>query len=500
MWPVAPRPTRPTRPARTGFLLALVVCLSAAGCSLGREEPATVTLPRMDTTTTTVPPQGPDAPDGGPGGPGAAPGPGEPPEVAWVTQVGGAGDDTLAAVAGVDATVVAAGTTTRVDAPSAAGAALVVALDQEGAVTALHEPDSAGLDAATSISSHDDGGTVCGWTDGELGASPAGGRDGWCAPVAADGSPGTPAQLGGPDGEEFSGIATGADGAGFIAGSTTGLLPGAEDSSGRGLGNGDALAVQVDADETPVWARQFGTPAADAATSVALTEEGDGVLAGWTDGDLEGGSAGGRDAWVTRFDPTGNQRWTTQLGSTGAERFDGVAVVGSPRRGSERIVAGGVTDGRVDGDGDATPAGTAPGRDGVVAAFGPDGALAWVRQLGTDGDEAMTAVAGDDTRVYVVGSTDGGLGDLLPDAGPGGGRDGLIAAIDVATGDTAWIARFGSEADDAATGVTVTETGLLVVTGTTEGQVGELPSAGGTDGVVLALALGAAGGGASSIV
>ena len=473
------------------IVLLAVGALAAAGCTFDRDEPATVTMPRMDTTTTTVPSDGPDE---------LAPTPDiEPLPVAWITQVGGPGDDRLSAVTGSQASVIAVGGTAGLrDVPSTGGSDVLVAtIETSGELGTLTTTGSAADDVANGVAA-DGTAVACGSTSGSLGASSGGGSDAWCGTIGGDGSLGVPTQLGGPDAEAATGIGTSPGiGESYVSGTLSGLLPGAQDPSGRGLGNGDALMMQVDTEGRPVWARQFGTGAEDGALAATGNPDGDGLVVGYTDGDLEGRSKGGRDSWISRFDPSGNQRWITQLGSSGTDTMHAVTVTGEARRGTELFVGAGVTDADVDAEGPGTNAGL---NDAFVAAVGTDGALEWITQFGSDFEETVGGVAADGGTLYVTGSSGEGLGDLLEDGGPGGARDGFLAALDAATGQVLWVSRFGSEGDEIMTGLATTEDGLLVASGVTTGQMGDEPSAGGSDGFVIAFPLSSAGGGAASSV
>lgn len=488
----APRPRRP-RPFRARALAVTVLATGvvAAGCTFDRDEPATVTMPEMNTTTTTTPSGGPDQ---------LAPSPdSEPLPVGWIVQVGGAGDDQLTALTGAGATVVAVGETEGLTgSPSLGGTDVLVAtIGTDGETASSTSTGSSTDDRALGVAA-DDTTIVCGSTLGDLGAVSGGDADAWCATVGGDGTVAAPTQLGGPDSEIATGVGTSSGiGHSYVSGTLSGLLPGAQDPTGRGLGNGDALMMQVDAQGSPVWARQFGTGAADGALGTTGIPDGDGLVVGFTDGDLEGRSRGLTDGWISRFDPSGNQRWATQLGSSGTDSLRAVTATGDASRGTELFVGAGITDADVDAEGPGTNAGL---NDGFVAAVAGNGALEWISQFGSDVEETVGGIAADGTTIYVTGSTAEGFGDLLDDGGPGGGRDGFLAALDVATGEVLWVSRFGSEGDETMTGLATTEDGLLVASGVTTGQVGESPSAGGTDGFVIAFPLASAGGGAASSV
>lgn len=502
---------RTARRARTGLCTALGLAgLVAVSCSVGDDEPATVTLPRMNTTTSTM-----LAPEG----PGTDPEQRDAPAIAWIVQLGSSGEDEFSAAAGVGDRIVAVGSSDGDLGGEGRGGvdAVVAVVRSDGEVVLVERTGSEAADAATAVAQADGSDVVvCGTTTGDLGATSGGASDLWCAPYERTLAPGArdadeawqlgaATQLGGPDDEVVGALAYGPDGdLGYLVGSISGLMPGAMDPSGRGLGGGDALVLQVDGVGSPVWARQFGSPSAEAALGVAGNDDGDGITVGFTDGSLEGPSAGGRDAWISRFDRAGNQRWITQVGSDADDWFEAVTTLGEARRGTEQFVAVGATTGVLEGAGDGGSA--QGGTDVMVASFGTEGGLQWIRQLGTDGDETAVAVVADGTNLYVAGTTSGGLGDLASDAeqdalgGPGGGSDGFLAALDATSGELLWVTRFGSEGDEVVTGATVTADGLVVLSGSTTGQLGEQLAGGGRDAFLVAFPLAAAGGGAASSV
>lgn len=457
-------------PARRLLVVLLATALVAA-CSFDRDEPASITVPRMNTTTTapdaTIAPAAPEV---------------EPLEPAWVLQVGGPGDEALAAVTSIGSDLVAVGSVTD---PDGVADTNVVAASTDGELITTTRDGTEAEDRATAVATDEATVLTCGTTDGEFGGPTGGDTDVWCAPLTDEWELGEVRQLGGPGDEQLSGL-TMAEGLahGYASGSAGVAAP----------GDDDALALQLRTDGTPEWARQFGTVGADASTAVTMSEDGDGVFVGTTDGSLEGPSFGGRDAWISRFDRSGNQRWTTQIGSEGTDGFDAVVPLGEARRGTEQYVAVGSTDGDLDAEGPSAPTG---GLDVAVASFGAAGDLQWVTQFGSDTEDRAAAVAVDGTTVYVAGSTAGEVGELLDELGPGGGTDGFLAAVDSVTGEVLWVSRFGSEGEDVVSAATVTGDGLLVLAGTTSGAIGDAEAGGGTDGFLVAFPLSASAGSAA---
>jgi hypothetical protein len=488
-----------SRRAVLGLVLAGMVVVSACSRDQGARPPVVTTQEDpADTTTTTAPaPKRNNAPP-------TTVDPAQPIELAWVRQVGGLGNDELASVAGRDASVVAVGSTDGAVGPTRGGRdTMTVVVTSDGTAAPPRQAGSDGTDRAAGVSASGSSTLACGTSDSTRGPQASGTPDGWCAPVADDGTLGEEVAIGGDADDALVAVAlprpAASDGSeplapteGYAVGSTTGVMPRAQDPSGRGLGDGDSVVTKVDTSGSPVWVRQFGSFAPDRATGVASSEGGDAVVVGITGGDAAGRSLGGNDGYVARFDPSGNQRWSAQVGSTADDEFASVAAAGEARRGTERFVAGGSTGGLV---GETTAGGT----DALVMAVGPDGRRQWATQFGTAGTDRVTAVLADGDTVFVAGTSDGPLGTLRKDLGPGGGRDAFLAAVDAASGKVLWTSRFGAAVDDDVTGITTTEDGLLVLSGSTAGELPGATTNGGTDGLLVAFKLPSGGGAASSV-
>ena len=494
------RSSRRTRRVGTVLVLAGMVVVAACSRDQGARPPVVTTQEDpADSTTTTAPAAGRRT------APSTTVDPGQPVELAWVKQVGGLGNDELASVAGRDAAVVAVGSTDGAVGPTQGGRdTLSVVVASDGTVGRPHQAGSDGTDRAAGVSASGTSTLACGTSDSTRGPRASGTPDGWCAPVAADGTLGEEVGIGGDADDTLVAVALvrpstdggpgqPTPGEGYAVGATSGVMPRAQDPSGRGLGDGDSVVAKVDPSGSPLWIRQFGSFAPDRANGVTTSEGGDAVVVGVTGGDAAGRSQGGNDGYVARFDPSGNQRWSAQVGSAADDELAAVAAAGEARRGTERFVAGGATGGQV---GEAAAGGT----DALVVALGPEGRRLWTTQFGTAATDRVTAVLADGGTVYVAGTSDGPLGTLRPDLGPGGGRDAFLAAVDATTGKVLWTSRFGSAVDEDVTGLTTTEDGLLVLSGSTAGQLPGATTSGGTDGLLVAFKLPGGGSGAASSV
>ena len=113
-----------------------------------------------------------------------------------------------------------------------------------------------------------------------------------------------------------------ADGNVYIAGQVAGALPGEVS-----VVPFDAFLRKYDATGNVLWTSQFGTTSHDEATGVAVAPDGSVYVSGRVDGALPGQfHAGGADAFVRKYDAAGNAQWTRQFGTPGSDIGWGVAV------------------------------------------------------------------------------------------------------------------------------------------------------------------------------
>lgn len=257
-------------------------------------------------------------------------------------------------------------------------------------------------------------------------------------------------------------LAVEADGDGVtVVGSTDGRIPGQDTAGGV-----DAFATRFGAAGRQLWIRQFGTRADDRATAIAAAG-GRTFVAGTTGGAFGERWGGATDAFVAEIDRAGELRWIRQFGGEGADGAAGVAV----RAG--RVVVVGSTTGAI---GDVYLGGAS---DGLAAAFRLSGEPAWRRVVGTEGSDSLSAVTIRARGLFVAGSTDGVLGEETPF----GGLDAFVGKLD-ANGSGLWFSQFGSAADDQAFALDALGKGVYVA-GSAAGELSDGETFGGSDGFVL---------------
>ena len=247
----------------------------------------------------------------------------------------------------------------------------------------------------------------------------------------------------------------------YVAGETEGSLPGQTSAGGK-----DAFVRKYDPAGNEVWTRQFGSSADDGAQGISVDATGM-YVAGYTWGSLPGhANAGYADAFVRKYDAAGNEVWTRQFGTWGGDQASGTSVDGTA------VYVAGWTGGTFPGQ---TSAGYG---DAFVRKYDAAGNEVWTRQFGSSADDAAYGTSADATGVYVAGETFGSL----PGHANAGGWDPFVRKYDAA-GNEVWTRQFGTSAGDGAYGTSADATGVYVA-GWTYGTLPSQTGAGDCDAFV----------------
>jgi len=276
-------------------------------------------------------------------------------------------------------------------------------------------------------------------------------------------------QIGTP-GTEFGGhVATDSLGNVYITGQTDGALPGQTNQ-----GWYDAFISKYDTTGNHLWTRQFGTAELDAAGSLATDSAGNIYVTGITQGGLDGHTnAGSRDGFLAKFDTSGNQLWLTQFGTTELDSSSEVKI--DP---TGNLYVTGYTHGEFSGNTSNTNS------DAYLMKFDPTGAPLWTQQFGTSGNDFGTSMAlnaGGD--IYLAGSAGGAFDDNRN----AGYSDVMMVKFDT-NGDQLWAQQFGSAENDYGYSVALDAEGLPWITGRTWGDLNGHNNLGESDAYVVRLA------------
>lgn len=253
-------------------------------------------------------------------------------------------------------------------------------------------------------------------------------------------------QLGSTGLDTGNGIATDNDGNVFATGTA-----GASFDDGTSIGSGDVILIKWDTNGDKAWSKQWGTAGYDTGQGVVTDNSGNIYVAGYTEGTFtDGTSAGGYDAFVTKWNADGTFAWTQQWGTTGDDFGKALAIDTD-----NNIFVTGYTSGAFE---DCTNAG---GNDIFLTKWKPDGTIAWTVQWGTASGDVGDAVALDgDGNIAVAGWTGGALDSNTSM----GGEDIFVTKWDI-NGAKAWTRQIGRNDDDRGGAVFTDGDGNIYVSG-----------------------------------
>jgi hypothetical protein len=290
--------------------------------------------------------------------------------------------------------------------------------------------------------------------------------------------------------EDDFGLSVATDGSGnvCVAGAVWGKVdfdPGPGVDNHPGHGQWDAFLSKFDPNGDYIWARTWGGWAWEEGYSVAIDNSGNPYVAGYFSeifgnpvdfdpgpGVDEHGSAGGDEAFLSKFDPDGNFVWARTWGGTYDDRGNSVAIDGS----GNAYVAGQFAY-VVDFDpGTGVDNHTSIGYvDAFLSKFDPNGNFIWARTWGGPdgyydaGDSGFSAAIDNSGNAYVAGRFYGPA-DFDPGAGVdnhtsyGGCMNAFLSKFDP-DGNFFWARTWGEPGCDEGFSVAIDGSGNTFVSG-----------------------------------
>ncbi|QSV64486.1 MAG: hypothetical protein HEQ26_18790 [Dolichospermum sp. DL01] len=316
--------------------------------------------------------------------------------------------------------------------------------------------------------SNDSVGSVfaAGFTTGAFaGNTNAGNYDGYITKYNTDGSPAWIKQFG-TSGTDYA-LGTGNDNAGnvYAAGYTNGAFTGATN-----LGSNDGFITKYTAAGTLAWVKQFGTAADDTSVGISVDSNGNSYVIGKTYGAFAGNvTQGAYDAYIAKYDTNGTQTWIKQFGTNQDDEAIGVSLDSN-----DNIYVLGSTAGAFAGNTNVS------GLDVFVSKYNSSGTQAWVKQLGSSGNNYanINGISTDSTgNVFITGYTDGTFSGNTSL----GSYDGFVAKYS-STGTLDWVQQFGTTSEDYSIASKTDSAGNTYVAGWTSGQLTGNTALGGYDG------------------
>jgi uncharacterized delta-60 repeat protein len=281
----------------------------------------------------------------------------------WVKTFQGDITDGVEAVAvAPNGDVVVAGTTNN--------AAWVLRLDEKGNVKWGKTYGMGVLSKAASVAVADNGDViVAGWTQGLS----AGEVDFWVLRLDENGKVKWEKTYGGDDEDYAHAVAIAKNGDIIVVGDTKSFGPSFT----------SVWVLRLDGGGNIKWQKTYGSDGDETAYAVAITKNGDIIVAG----DTNSFGAGGSDFWVLRLDENGNVRWQRTYGGDGEDHARAVAIA----KNGDIIVAG------------TTESFGAGGYDAWVLRLDEKGNVKWEKTYGNMADDYANAVAVAPNGNIVVG-------------------------------------------------------------------------------------------------
>lgn len=284
---------------------------------------------------------------------------------------------------------------------------------------------------------------VSGWTTGNMEGGNRGDGDGFVSKYDSLGVLLWVDQFGSNGFDIASSLAVDATGSLYVAGSTEG---GVNHAGGK-----DAYVRRYDSDGNFLWQRQFGTVLEDTCTDISLDGFGNAYVTGYTRGGIGGSNVGNHDAYIKKISADGFDQWTRSLGTVSADY--GYAI-SSDQYGN--VYVSGHTQGRF-------VEGAMGGNDTFLFKFDSSGDYQWTVELPFSASYALaTDLFG---NVFMAGTA---RGDLFGTSV--GNGDAYLTKLS-GNGDILWGHQIGSMSSDNIYGVSADDWGNVYVAGSTEGSL-----------------------------
>lgn len=291
----------------------------------------------------------------------------------------------------------------------------------------------------------------------------------------ADGRLSTVVQFGTRLGDEPRAIAALPGGDVVITGYFANTFGSGRSASSTASGSPDIFLSRINREGKEVWTHTFGGRLADSGNSLAVTEEGQILLAGSFQDIMmfeAGGktsklvSNGNRDAFVLKIDASGEVLWGRAFG--GSQRDEAQRVASG--KDGQVLVAGTFKDSAKMSGVDSASMTALGAADAFLLALDQGGDLVWSKQVAGKNSERVGGLGSDSQgRIYLVGSFLQMVvmpnGESLQSAGS---TDIFVASFNY-HGDQLWAGRLGGEQVDDVLDATISGEDTLLLAGYFQG-------------------------------
>jgi len=218
----------------------------------------------------------------------------------------------------------------------------------------------------------------------------------------------------------------------------------------------DYWIVKTDSQCNIQWQKCFGGTSLDWAKGILQTRDSNFVIAGWaesTDGGIDT-SYGGADAWIIKYNNTGNLLWKKMYGGSAS---DYIFSITESNTGS--LYLAGMTTSN-----DINVNGNHGGEDAWALKLDANGNLVWQKCIGgSAGDALSTVIMNSIGQIVLIGGTVSNDGDITGNHGSG---DALVVVLDT-SGSIIWQNCYGGFGGDGGnSGSFTSDSGLVLAIGT----------------------------------
>ncbi len=250
----------------------------------------------------------------------------------------------------------------------------------------------------------------------------------------------------------INGITIDSNGAIWVCGSTL------EDLGGGNAGGLDAFIAKLDSSGNILFSKNLGTSNTDEANGIAIDSDDNAWITGYTKDGINGTSnLGGNDAFIAKYNNAGTLLLAKNIGTTGDERAHGIAIDKTNSIHNVIWITG-------ETNGDFGNAKSVGHQDPFLVKLNSNADIEFSLNFGAAQDDYATGIAvRPDSKVYIIGSTQGDMGD-----GQNGGKDIYLALIN-SDGSINFQHNFGSSSDESANGISIDSHGFVWLTGLSDG-------------------------------
>ena len=292
--------------------------------------------------------------------------------------------------------------------------------------------------------------------------------------------------FGGTDSENGYGIVSGNNGKIYITGSTysnSGIATSGTYQTVYGGGSGDAFVTQFETNGSRSWTTYYGGAGNEIAYNIAIDINGDVYITGRTYSPSNIATIGAyqtsiasnySDAFLAKFDATGNIIWGTYFGGTANETGYGINCDDSS---NIYLVGSTFSSSGISTSGSYQPNYGGNYGDAFISKFNASGNLLWATYYGSNlgNDIAYDVVTDNSGYIYIDGYTNGNDSILATpgayQASNAGLADAFIAKFSN-NGNRIWSTYFGGTNNDAVYSIAKNSNGKIYVTGYTQSTIG----------------------------